>query len=534
MNQHFSVSRLMAVTTTATIVLLVVAALYAWVRLDDVANVAADAANRLEPQLGRVADVELNITRTSLLARHFMLVRTPADQQATLEEIGEKRRTIESAIEGFRQHQSNDGSSALFEELERRLATFWTIAGHNLELTGSGRKDQAFDHLVSTLVPARNRLLESIKALRTHQRSLLSEAVQRAAGDVRRTKGVLGGLLALVAMLMTSAALFTTSQIRRRVALVAQTAARIATGDLSRRVVAEGRDEFREMLAQLGEMQDSLEQMIGRVHRSSERIAGSSGGLERGNQNLSRRTVETASSLKETSASIEHLTETVRRSEDAAREANELVRAAADVATHGGEVMANVVSTMGDISERSRRIADIIGTIDDIAFQTNILALNAAVEAARAGPQGRGFSVVAAEVHALAQRSATAARETKSLIVSSVEGVESGSRLVSEAGETMTELVRSVRKVSDIIGSITAAAREQSRGIVQVKGSVERIDEMTRQNGALVEEAGAGASSLQEQVEALSAVVNAFTLSSGPPASGEPEPVEDPPFAAAA
>lgn len=179
----FRIARMMVVTTVATIVMLAGAGLYAWVRLDDVANVAAHAANHLEPQLGRVAEIELNITRTSLLARHLMLVRTPADQQATFAEIGEKRKAVETAVTGFRDNVSNDQARELFRELERRLAEFWTIAGKNLELTLAGRKDEAFDHLVSTLVPARNRLLDSIKVLRLHQRSLLSEAVQLAALD---------------------------------------------------------------------------------------------------------------------------------------------------------------------------------------------------------------------------------------------------------------------------------------------------------------------------------------------------------------
>jgi methyl-accepting chemotaxis protein len=492
------------------------AALYAWVRLDDMAGVAVDASNRLVPQLGRVADIELNITRTSLLARHLMLVRTPADQKLTLDEIGEKRGLVEAAAKGFRENVVNPKARELFAELERRLETFWVIAATNLELTLAGRKEEAFDHLVSTLIPSRNRLLETIKALRTHQRDLLAESVDRAAVGVRQTKVLLGVLLAAAAAVMGFAAFSTIRQIRRRVDLVAETASRVARGDLSHRVVVDGRDEFREMLEQLAAMQASLEGLIGRVHRSSERIASSSGDIASGNQNLSQRTVETSSNLEQTAASIERLSEMVRQSAEAARQANDLVQSAAGVASRGGEVMTSVVSTMGEISTSSHRIADIIGTIDDIAFQTNILALNAAVEAARAGEQGRGFSVVAGEVRALAQRSAAAARESKALITSSVERVEAGSQLVSEAGSTMNELVSSVRRVSEVIGSITSAAREQSQGLAQVNGSVQQIDQMTRQNAALVEQAAAAADSLREQVDALSEVVNRFTLSAEP------------------
>jgi methyl-accepting chemotaxis protein len=231
-----------------------------------------------------------------------------------------------------------------------------------------------------------------------------------------------------------------------------------------------------------------------------------------GNQDLSQRTEQTASSLQQAASSMTQLTGTVRQSAEAASQANQLADSASSVARRGGAVVGEVVSTMDQISTASRRIADIIGVIDGIAFQTNILALNAAVEAARAGEQGRGFAVVAGEVRSLAQRSAEAAKEIKSLIGSSVERVEAGSRLVQEAGGTMNEIVASVQRVSDIIGEISAAAGEQSSGIGQVSQSVTQLDAMTQQNAALVEQSAAAAESLREQSQRLSGLVSAFRL----------------------
>ncbi|MDT3677584.1 MAG: methyl-accepting chemotaxis protein [Burkholderiaceae bacterium] len=256
----------------------------------------------------------------------------------------------------------------------------------------------------------------------------------------------------------------------------------------------------------------SLQRTIEHVHVSTESIRTAADEIALGNVDLSQRTEETASNLQQTAASLEQITGTVRQTADSARTANQLVATASDVAARGGGVVDEVVSTMGEIDESSRRIADIIGTIDGIAFQTNILALNAAVEAARAGEQGRGFAVVASEVRSLAQRSAEAAREIKALIGTSVERVEAGSRLVQEAGASMREIVVSVQRVTDIIGEITAAADEQRGGIEQINVAVTQLDQMTQQNAALVEESAAAAESLKDQAVNLARVVGVFRM----------------------
>ena len=285
---------------------------------------------------------------------------------------------------------------------------------------------------------------------------------------------------------------------------------RVADGDLTGHIPPAQADES--LMAALVTMQDTMRSLVSKIHTATDSIQVASTEIAMGNQDLSSRTEQTASNLEETAASMEQLTSTVRNSADAARQANQLAATAAQIASRGGEVVSQVVSTMDEINHSSKKINDIIGVIDGIAFQTNILALNAAVEAARAGEQGRGFAVVAGEVRNLAQRSAQAAKEIKGLIGASVERVEAGSRLVADAGQTMSEIVGSVQRVSDIIGEITAAAGEQSDGIAQVNTAVSQLDQMTQQNAALVEQSAAAAQSLREQAARLAETVQVFQL----------------------
>ena len=291
-------------------------------------------------------------------------------------------------------------------------------------------------------------------------------------------------------------------------------AAAIAAGDLSRHVEVHGRDETAAMMDALNAMQDALQRMVGQVRMSTDSINTASVEIATGNHDLSQRTEQTAANLQQAASSMEQLTGTVKQSADSARQANQLAASAAGVAARGREVVSQVVCTMNDINTSSKKISDIIGVIDGIAFQTNILALNAAVEAARAGEQGRGFAVVAGEVRSLAQSSAEAAKEIKSLIGASVEKVDSGSRLVADAGTTMQDIVSSVQRVTDIIGEITAASSEQSDGIGQVNQSVVQLDQMTQQNAALVEESAAAAESLKEQSVRLTELMGMFKLNS--------------------
>jgi methyl-accepting chemotaxis protein len=289
-------------------------------------------------------------------------------------------------------------------------------------------------------------------------------------------------------------------------------AQRVAAGDLSQDVAITRHDEVGAVLAALSEMQASLRRMVADVRSGTDSMTSASTEIAQGNADLSTRTEAQASNLQQTAASMEQLTSTVKQNADAAKQANQLAASASEVAARGGAVVGQVVSTMDGISAQSRKIAEIIGVIDGIAFQTNILALNAAVEAARAGEQGRGFAVVAGEVRNLAQRSAQAAREIKALISDSVEKVESGSRLVGEAGKTMDDIVAQVKRVTDLIGEITAATLEQSSGIGQVNQAVTQLDQMTQQNAALVEQSAAAAESMKEQARRLAEAVAVFRL----------------------
>ncbi|HEY8975855.1 MAG TPA: methyl-accepting chemotaxis protein, partial [Burkholderiaceae bacterium] len=300
--------------------------------------------------------------------------------------------------------------------------------------------------------------------------------------------------------------------VKRPLADAMSFARRVADGDLSVHVRAERDDELGQLLRALATMQARLRDLVGHIRSTAESIGTASREVAVGNQDLSERTEQTAGNLQNAASAMTQLTGNVRQSAEAAAQANDLATSATDVARRGAQAVSTVVSTMDEINASSRKISDIIGVIDGIAFQTNILALNAAVEAARAGEQGRGFAVVASEVRSLAQRSAGAAKEIKSLIGASVDRVETGARQVADAGATMREIESSVERVTAIISEISAAAAEQSSGIVQVGGSVQHLETMTQQNAALVEQSAAAAESLRGQAESLNTLVHAFRL----------------------
>ena len=347
------------------------------------------------------------------------------------------------------------------------------------------------------------------------QKILVGEGAQAEAARQAMTKQTIllfALAVGLAIVIVVPATVINMQSICTPISQAQALAASIARGDLTNDVQLVGSDESAQLMRALSDMQGALRQLVGQVRNSTDSITTASSEIASGNQDLSARTEQTASNLQEVAASMTQLTGTVRQTADSAMTANQLSSSAAETAQRGGSVMGQVVSTMGEISDSSRRIADIIGTIDGIAFQTNILALNAAVEAARAGEQGRGFAVVASEVRSLAQRSAEAAKEIKTLIGASVERVESGSRLVEDAGGAMTEIVASVQRVADIIGEISAASREQSDGINQVNAAIGQLDQMTQQNAALVEESAAAAESLKEQSQRLAGAISVFRL----------------------
>ena len=323
-------------------------------------------------------------------------------------------------------------------------------------------------------------------------------------------------ILSALGLLAAGVAVWLSSLMQKKIvaelARAGTLASAVAQGNLDVDASTQRQDEVGDLMRSLGAMTAQLTQSIATVLDSSESIRLASAEIATGNQDLANRTEQTASNLQRAASSTEQLTGTVRQSADSARQANQLAQSAAEVAVRGGAVVSQVVTTMEEINVSARKISDIIGVIDGIAFQTNILALNAAVEAARAGEQGRGFAVVATEVRSLAGRSAEAAKEIKNLIGVSVEKVDSGSRLVADAGKTMTEIVSAVQRVSDIIGEISSASSEQSTDISQVNSAVMELDQMTQQNAALVEQSAAAAESLREQAQRLAQVVSAFRL----------------------
>jgi len=359
---------------------------------------------------------------------------------------------------------------------------------------------------------------------------LLGEAGRKIAADSAAASADAAAqahrasLVSIVLMLLAGAAgigvgVLFSRKITRPVDDAVTVAEAIAGGDLTRQVRVAGRDEIAQLLKALATMQGSLASVVSNVRSNSESVATASSQISQGANDLSARTEEQASALQQAAASMEQLSSTVRQNAENAQSANQLALGASAVARKGGEVVGEVVETMKGIDDSSKRIVDIIGVIDGIAFQTNILALNAAVEAARAGEQGRGFAVVAGEVRSLAQRSSDAAKEIKGLISASVERVEHGTTLVDRAGATMTEIVSSIARVTDIMGEISAASTEQSSGVGQIGDAIAQMDQATQQNAALVEESAAAAESLKGQAQQLVQVVSVFKLE-GRPADG--------------
>jgi len=406
---------------------------------------------------------------------------------------------------------------------ERKLAEDWFAKSDGLGVehvraataaVKEGRWDDAETVLIKKLNPSYRIGDGALKALSEHaDKRIEADAAAVAAGLSRNSTTVTVVLVCGLA-LSVYAGLVLMKAISTPLAEAMDVAHRVADGDLKGQATRHPDNEFGELLRALDKMRDNLAAIVNEVRGGSDTITSASAQIAAGNMDLSDRTGEQAASLEETASSMEELTSTVRQNADNARQANQLAVSASSVATKGGEVVEQVVATMGSINESSNKIVDIIAVIDGIAFQTNILALNAAVEAARAGEQGRGFAVVASEVRNLAQRSAAAAKEIKQLIDDSVGKVESGAKLVNQAGSTMKEIVTSIQRVTDIMGEITSATQEQTAGLEQIHQAINEMDTITQQNVALVEEAAAASTALQDQASSLSRIVSVFQIDS--------------------
>jgi methyl-accepting chemotaxis protein len=403
----------------------------------------------------------------------------------------------------------------------REAVTRWMAASDNLAVDiindamraiEAGNWDQANEMLGKKINPTYNKSMTAYKELQVFVGERNAEQSKQLHDELATLNTIMVATILAAVLLAIGGAAYLMRAIGRPLEQAVDVARRVADGDLTTRIEVDSRNEFGQLLGALRDMNTSLAGIVGDVRSGSDTIATASGQIAAGNMDLSSRTEQQASSIEETAASVEELTSTVRQNAENARQANGLAASASTVATRGGEVVAEVVGTMNEINASSRKIVDIIAVIDGIAFQTNILALNAAVEAARAGEQGRGFAVVASEVRNLAQRSAGAAKEIKELITDSVNKVDSGSRLVDQAGVTMDEIVQSVRRVADIMGEITAASAEQSAGIEQIHQAIGQMDQATQQNAALVEEAASAAQSLQDSASGLAERVSVFKV----------------------
>jgi methyl-accepting chemotaxis protein len=457
------------------------------------------------------------VNAVSIALRNAMLA-DEAGRASHLQRVNEGRARLSDLLDrldsGF--VGGDPQSKALQQSLNTNNAAYSVELVRLMRTLSAGQVDAANALLHSGLQPKFESYMLALRALNTHEAQLMLRAQQEAADSYASGRLWIGGMLLLAVLFTAVLARVLTGSIVSPLRGAVSVARKVAEGDLTVQVRGGGRDETGQLLEALAGMTTNLRALVGEVATGAHAVSDTSAQIARGNVDLSERTEQQASTLEETASSMEELTSTVTQNADNARQARQLAVGATDVARKGGRAVGEVVSTMTGISVASRKIADIIGVIDSIAFQTNILALNAAVEAARAGDQGRGFAVVAAEVRNLAQRSAAAAREIKVLIGDSVKQVETGTRLVDAAGKTMEEIVDSVKKVSDLIAEIAAASQEQSSGIGQVNTAIAQMDQVVQQNASLVEEATAATESMRQQAGSLLQMVSRFKLADGP------------------
>ncbi len=460
--------------------------------------------------LGEVNNLTSDIQRFTL--RHILA--TDSSVKRGLEQ------EIQKALEGFRKAEqdyapliSSTEEKARWDDFKRQWGEYQAVQAKVLSTSQSGNTQAATELVNGQLTAHFGKLSEDLDNLITLNVKGGKAAATQSEQTYETARWAVWGSVALVVAVGMAIALTLSAMMSKPMEETVAVLKLVANGDLTQQAQTHRKDEIGDIQRALSQMVRSLADTVNQVRSGAESVATASSQIAQGNTDLSARTETQASSLQETAAAVEEMAGTVRTNADNARQANQLASAASEVAARGGEVVGQVVDTMNDIQSSSQKISDIIGVIDGIAFQTNILALNAAVEAARAGEQGRGFAVVAGEVRSLAQRSANAAREIKTLINDSVEKVNAGSNLVSTAGTTMQDVVHQVRKVTDLVGEIAHASAEQSQGIGQINQAVAQLDQSTQQNAALVEESMAAAESLRSQANKLAQAVTVFRTS---------------------
>jgi methyl-accepting chemotaxis protein len=511
-------ARLVLAFTLFVLLLAAMAAVGAW-RLGDLNRATREMATvnlRMERATGEwLAQTRSNVVRAVVLTHSddadLRRLLTPA-MEAASKRIDGLQREVEGLVD-------SPEARRLFAEVGERRAAYVAARRAILEMKKAGDQATASRMMEEKVLPASEAYIAAMQALSDHYTQEVGRDAEQAAHSAESGGRLLIGFCAGGLLIAVLAAWLIIRSITRPLHQAVAAAQRVAQGDLSVRIAGATGDEMGQLLGALAAMGDNLRALVSEVAEGARTVADTSTQIAIGNADLSQRTEEQASTLEETASSMEELTSTVTRNAGNARRVRELAAEAAGVARDGGVAMTQVVSTMDGISAASRQIADIIGVIDGIAFQTNILALNAAVEAARAGEQGRGFAVVAAEVRTLAQRSAQAAREIKGLIANSAQQVDAGTREVDAAGRKMQAIMRSVEEVSALVGDIAGATEEQGSGIEQVNTAVAQMDQVVQQNASLVEEAAAATESLKEQAELLLQRVARFRLGGAPSAS---------------
>ena len=488
-----------------------------WSGMSKMFAVALDMHDGSVVPMGAISDVQYLASRNRILLMDMLINPDPANITRRSTEMGKNSATIDTRWKAYLGTGLAPAEKTLVAEIEPALAAYRT-EGLNpaKDALLAGKIEDALAIYKTKISPLAPKFFEPLAKLIDSQDAMTKEDIDNARKANASGTTVIVSVTLLALLLAAVLAVVITRSVTGPIGEAVDFAKTVADGDLTARIAHESHDELGELVKALESMQENLVKVVRNVRQGSEGVATASSEIAEGNHDLSARTEQQASALEQTSASMEELGATVKQNAESARTANQLAMSASSVAMQGGEVVGQVVETMKGINESSRRISDIISVIDGIAFQTNILALNAAVEAARAGEQGRGFAVVASEVRSLAGRSADAAKEIKSLINASVERVEQGTALVDKAGVTMTEVVNSIRRVTDIMGEISAASNEQALGVAQVGEAVTHMDQATQQNAALVEQMAAAASSLKSQADDLVHVVDTFKTGDTP------------------
>jgi methyl-accepting chemotaxis protein-1 (serine sensor receptor) len=501
------------------LLVLLIAAL-SWKALSDANGAFENYVKGINARAEMAQGVRLAVDRRALAARNLVLVSKPSQLAEEKAEVLQAHEDVKDRLSKLKTMfasatDASEKARSTVSEIDAIESRYGPVALAIVELALNNKRDEAIAKMNDECLPLLTALIGKTRDFADANKKRANELTDESAARfaIQRNLLLAGCVLAFIAA--SAAGMLITRSLTRALGAepseLGDAAQRVASGDLSR--VSGADTAYRgSVLASLEAMRANLSQIVGQVRGASDSIATGSTQIATGNTDLSQRTEEQASALQQTAATMEQMGTTVRHNADNAGQANQLAQGASQVAVKGGDVVLQVVGTMKGINESSRKIVDIIGVIDSIAFQTNILALNAAVEAARAGEQGRGFAVVASEVRSLAQRSAEAAKEIKTLITDSVTQVEQGTALVDQAGETMQEIVDSIRRVTDIMGEISAASQEQSTGVSSLGQAVSQMDQVTQQNAALVEESAAAAQSLQLQAEQLVQAVAVFKL----------------------